>query len=33
MTERAELLGGTARAFNGDGTWKVEAHIPWSDLT
>jgi signal transduction histidine kinase len=32
MTERAELLGGTARAFNGDGTWKVEAHIPWSDL-
>jgi signal transduction histidine kinase len=33
MTERAELLGGTARAFNGDGTWKVEAYIPWSDLT
>jgi len=33
MTERAELLGGTACAFNGDGTWKVEAHIPWSDLT
>jgi signal transduction histidine kinase len=31
MTERAELLGGTARAFNGDGTWKVEANIPWSD--
>jgi signal transduction histidine kinase len=33
MTERAELLGGTARAFNGHGTWKVEAHIPWSGLT
>jgi signal transduction histidine kinase len=33
MTERAELLGGTARALNGDGTWKVEAHIPWNDLT
>jgi signal transduction histidine kinase len=31
MTERAELLGGSARAFNGDGTWKVEAHIPWSE--
>jgi signal transduction histidine kinase len=33
MTERAELLGGTARALNGDGSWKVEAHIPWSDPT
>jgi signal transduction histidine kinase len=31
MRERAELLGGTARASNGDGTWKVEAHIPWRD--
>ncbi len=31
MSERAELLGGTARALNGDGTWKVEANIPWSD--
>jgi signal transduction histidine kinase len=30
MTERAELLGGTARASNGDGTWKVEARIPWN---
>lgn len=30
MSERAELLGGTARACNGDGTWKVEAHIPWN---
>jgi len=28
MAERAELLGGSARAFNGDGTWKVEARIP-----
>jgi signal transduction histidine kinase len=29
MTERAELLGGTAHAGNGDGTWKVDAVIPW----
>jgi signal transduction histidine kinase len=31
MAERAQLLGGSAWAGNGDGTWKVEAHIPWSD--
>ncbi len=30
MAERAQLLGGSAWAGNGDGTWKVEAHIPWS---
>jgi signal transduction histidine kinase len=29
MVERAELLGGVAAAGNGDGTWKVEACIPW----
>jgi hypothetical protein len=29
MAERAQLLGGSARAGNGDGTWRVEAHIPW----
>jgi signal transduction histidine kinase len=29
MAERAELLGGVATAGNGDGTWKVEACIPW----
>lgn len=29
MAERAELLGGVASAGNGDGTWKVEACIPW----
>jgi signal transduction histidine kinase len=31
MAERAQLLGGSASAGNGDGRWKVEAHIPWSD--
>jgi signal transduction histidine kinase len=31
MAERAQLLGGSATAGNGDGTWKVEALIPWSD--
>jgi signal transduction histidine kinase len=31
MRERVRLLGGSASAGNGDGTWKVEAHIPWSD--
>lgn len=29
MVERAELLGGSVAAGNGDGTWKVEARIPW----
>jgi signal transduction histidine kinase len=29
MAERAELLGGVAAAGNGDGTWKVDARIPW----
>jgi signal transduction histidine kinase len=29
MAERAELLGGRATANNGDGTWKVDATIPW----
>jgi signal transduction histidine kinase len=29
MVERAELLGGSVGAGNGDGTWKVEARIPW----
>ncbi|HWE68313.1 MAG TPA: histidine kinase [Acidimicrobiales bacterium] len=29
MVERAELLGGVATASNGDGTWKVDACIPW----
>ena len=29
MAERAQLLGGSARAANGGGTWKVEACIPW----
>jgi signal transduction histidine kinase len=31
MAERAELLGGTASARNGDGTWKVDARLPWSE--
>jgi signal transduction histidine kinase len=31
MAERAELLGGTATARNGDGTWKVDARLPWSE--
>jgi signal transduction histidine kinase len=29
MAERADLLGGMATAGNGDGTWKVDACIPW----
>ena len=29
MAERAELLGGMATAGNGDGTWMVDACIPW----
>jgi signal transduction histidine kinase len=29
MGERAELLGGTFGAGNGDGTWVVDATIPW----
>jgi signal transduction histidine kinase len=29
MAERAELLGGTVTAHNGDGMWKVDARIPW----
>ncbi len=29
MAERAELLGGRASAGNGNGTWKVDATIPW----
>jgi signal transduction histidine kinase len=29
MAERAELLGGMASASNGNGTWNVEACIPW----
>jgi signal transduction histidine kinase len=33
MAERAELLGGTATAGNGDGTWKVAASIPWEVQT
>jgi signal transduction histidine kinase len=33
MAERAALLGGTVVAGNGDGTWKVDAHIPWSQVT
>ena len=33
MAERAELLGGVAAAGNGDGTWKVEACIPWEVTT
>ena len=31
MAERAELLGGTVAACNGDGTWKVDARLPWSE--
>jgi signal transduction histidine kinase len=31
MAERAELLGGTATARNGDGTWKVDARLPWNE--
>lgn len=31
MAERAELLGGTATAGNGDGTWKVDVRLPWSE--
>jgi signal transduction histidine kinase len=31
MAERAELLGGSVAARNGDGTWKVDALIPWSE--
>jgi signal transduction histidine kinase len=30
MTERVELLGGTIVSGNGDGTWNVDAHIPWN---
>jgi signal transduction histidine kinase len=30
MAERAQLLGGSAVAGNGDGTWKVRASIPWA---
>jgi signal transduction histidine kinase len=33
MAERAALLGGTVVAGNGDGTWKVDARIPWSPVT
>jgi len=32
MAERAELLGGVATAGNGDGTWKVDAHLPWASV-
>jgi signal transduction histidine kinase len=32
MAERAELLGGVATAGNGDGTWKVDARLPWVAL-
>jgi signal transduction histidine kinase len=32
MAERAALLGGTVVAGNGDGTWKVDARIPWSQV-
>ena len=32
MAERAELLGGTVAACNGDGTWKVDARLPWSEV-
>ncbi len=32
MAERAELLGGTVNAHNGDGTWKVRATIPWETV-
>jgi signal transduction histidine kinase len=31
MAERAELLGGSARATGGDGTWRVDARIPWEE--
>jgi signal transduction histidine kinase len=33
MAERAELLGGSVIAHNGDGTWKVRATIPWESVT
>jgi signal transduction histidine kinase len=32
MAERAELLGGSVAAHNGDGTWKVQADIPWETV-
>ena len=31
MAERAELLGGSARASRRDGTWRVDACIPWDE--
>jgi signal transduction histidine kinase len=31
MAERVALIGGTIEAGNGEGTWKVDAHIPWSE--
>jgi signal transduction histidine kinase len=31
MSERAELLGGTVTAGNGNGSWAVDASIPWTD--
>jgi signal transduction histidine kinase len=31
MVERAALLGGTVVAGNGNGSWKVDARIPWSE--
>ena len=33
MAERAELLGGSTRTGCGDGTWRVEARIPWEEPT
>ena len=31
MAERVELLGGSVVVGNGDGTWKVDACIPWDE--
>lgn len=33
MAERTQLLGGSASAANGDGTWRVHAAIPWEMAT
>jgi signal transduction histidine kinase len=33
MRERAELLGGSVRTSNGDGSWSVAACIPWAEST
>jgi len=33
MAERVALLGGTVASGNGNGSWKVHAHIPWSEPT